>query len=65
LARKSEGKRLLVRPRRGWALNIKVGIKETGCEEVDWIHLAEGRGQWWVLVNMIMNHDFHTRREIS
>jgi len=22
---------------------------------MDWIHLAEGRGMWWALVNMVMN----------
>jgi hypothetical protein len=29
--------------------------KETGCESVDWIHLAQDRLQWRALVNMVMN----------
>jgi hypothetical protein len=28
------------RPRRGWENNIKMDLKEIGCEDVDWIHLA-------------------------
>jgi hypothetical protein len=30
-------------------------IKGIGCEDVDWIHLAEGRVQWQSFVNMVMN----------
>jgi len=30
-------------------------IKGIGCEDVDWIHLAEDRVQWQSLVNMVMN----------
>jgi len=28
---------------------------EVGWEDVDWIHLAAGRDQWWSLVNTVMN----------
>jgi hypothetical protein len=28
---------------------------ETGWEGVEWMHLAQDRDQWWVLVNMVMN----------
>jgi hypothetical protein len=28
---------------------------------VDWIHLGQDRGQWWVLVNMLWTHEFHKR----
>jgi hypothetical protein len=28
---------------------------EKGWEDVDWIHLAQDRDQWWALVNTVMN----------
>jgi hypothetical protein len=39
-SRKAEGKRLLGR---------------IGCKDVDWIHLAQDRDQWWAVVNTVMN----------
>jgi hypothetical protein len=30
-------------------------LKETGCEDVNWIHLAQDRNQWRDVVNTIMN----------
>jgi hypothetical protein len=50
-----EGKIPLERTWRRWEDNIKMDIKEIGWEGVDWIHLAQHRYQWWVLVNMVMN----------
>jgi hypothetical protein len=38
-----EGKRPLGRPRRGCEDNIKMGQREIGWEDVDWIHLAQYR----------------------
>jgi len=35
--------------------NIKVGLKNVGCEDMDWIHLAQDGNQWQALVNMVMN----------
>jgi hypothetical protein len=32
-----------------------MGCKETGWEDVGWIHLALDRGQWLALVNMVIN----------
>jgi hypothetical protein len=40
---KSEGKRPLGSPRRKWEVNFKMDLRETGCEDVDWIHLAQDR----------------------
>jgi len=37
---KSEGKRLLGRPRRRWEDNIKVDLQEVVCGRMDWIELA-------------------------
>jgi hypothetical protein len=35
--------------------NIKVDLRETEWGGVDWIDLAEDRGQWRALVNTAMN----------
>jgi hypothetical protein len=39
LVEKSEGKRPLGRPRHSWGDNIKMDLKEIGCEVVDLIYL--------------------------
>jgi len=31
-------------------------VEEIGWKGVDWLHLAQDRGQWWVLVNTHMIH---------
>jgi hypothetical protein len=49
-----EGKRPLRKPRRRGADNIRMDLRETGWEGVDWIHLAEDRNQWRGLVNTVM-----------
>jgi hypothetical protein len=40
LVGKSEGKRPLGRLRRRWEDNIKMGLQEVGCGDMDWIELA-------------------------
>jgi len=55
LVGKTEGKRLLGRPRRRWEDNIKIGHQEVGCWCMDWIELAENKDRWWALVNTVMN----------
>jgi hypothetical protein len=52
---KTEGKRPLERPRRGWENNIKMELQEVECEGIDWIDVAEERNKWWALVNAAMN----------
>jgi hypothetical protein len=54
LVGKPEGKRPLGRPRRRWVDNIKMDLRETGLDGVDWIDLAD-RDQWRALVNTVMN----------
>jgi hypothetical protein len=36
-----EGKRPFGRPRRRWEDNIKMDLQEVGCEDMDWIKLAQ------------------------
>ena len=51
---KPEGKRRLVRPRRRWEVNIKMGLQDGGCEGVDWIDVTQYREIWRALVNAVM-----------
>jgi hypothetical protein len=55
LFRMPERKRPLGRPSRRWEHNIKTDLKKTGCEVVDWIHLAQDVVQWRALVNEVVN----------
>jgi hypothetical protein len=52
---KPEGNRPLGRPRHMWVDNIKMVIREIEWGGMDWIHLAEGKGQWRTVVNTVMN----------
>jgi hypothetical protein len=55
LAGKPEGRRPLGRPRRRWVDNIKMDRREIGCDDIDWIDLAQNRDQWRALVTMVLN----------
>jgi hypothetical protein len=55
LVGKPEGKRQLGRARRRWEDNIKRDLQEVGCGGMDWIELAQDRGRWRTLVNVVMN----------
>jgi hypothetical protein len=50
-----KGKRPIGRPRRRWADNIKMDLREVVWDGMDWIDLAEDRDQWGGLVNTVMN----------
>jgi hypothetical protein len=52
---KPKGKRPLGRPRRRWVENIKMDLRETGWDGMDWIDFAQDRDQWRALVNTEMN----------
>jgi hypothetical protein len=52
---KPEGKRPLVRPRRRWVDNIKMDLREIRCDGVDWIEMAQDRGQWRDHMNTVLN----------
>jgi len=45
LVGKHEGKRQLIRSRNRWNCNIRVDLKETGWESVDWISVAQDPDQ--------------------
>jgi hypothetical protein len=42
-------------PSRGWEDNIKMDLRETGMDGVNWIGLAQDRVQWQAFVNTVMN----------
>jgi hypothetical protein len=50
-----ERKRPLGRTRRKWVDNIKMDLRETGWDGMDWIDLAQNMDQWRALVNAVMN----------
>jgi hypothetical protein len=52
---KPEGKRPLGRPKCRWVENIKIDLRETGWDGIDWITLAQDRDQWRALMNTVMN----------
>jgi hypothetical protein len=55
LVEKPKVKRPLGRPRRRWAENIKMDLKEIGWDDMDWIDLTQDRDQWRALVNTVMD----------
>jgi hypothetical protein len=42
---KPEGRRPLERSRRRWVNNIKLDLREVGCNDTDWTDLAQDRDQ--------------------
>jgi hypothetical protein len=52
---KTERKRPLGRLRRRGEDNIKIDLQEVGCEDRDWIELAQDKNRWRALVTAVMN----------
>jgi hypothetical protein len=50
-----EGKRSLGRPRRRWEDHIKMDLRETGIDRVNWIQLTQDRVQWRACVKVVTN----------
>jgi hypothetical protein len=50
-----EGKRPLGRQRSRWVANIKMDLRETEWDGVDWMDMAQDRDQWRALVNTVLN----------
>jgi hypothetical protein len=38
--------------------NIKIILKETGYDFLDWIHLAQDRVEWRAVLNTLINFQF-------
>jgi hypothetical protein len=55
LVGRPERKRLLGRPKCEWGKANKMYLRKIGCCCMVCIDLAQGREQWRVLVNMVMN----------
>jgi hypothetical protein len=47
LVGKPQGKRPLSTRRYRWEDNIKIGVREIRCEDVDWMELAQDRLRLW------------------
>jgi len=52
---KREGKRPLGRPRRRWEDSTTMDLQEVGCEEMDWIDVAQVMDRLRALVCAVMN----------
>jgi hypothetical protein len=50
-----EGKRPLGRHRRRCEDNIRVGLREIGIDEANWIQLAQDKVHWRTFVNTVMS----------
>jgi hypothetical protein len=46
LVEKPQGKRQLLRPRCRWEDNIKMDLQELGCDDMDWIDVAQVADNW-------------------
>jgi hypothetical protein len=55
----AEGTRQLRRYRRQYDDNIKVGLREIGLDDLEWIHLTQDKDQWSALANTVMNFRVH------
>jgi hypothetical protein len=42
-----------------WKDTINIGLKETECEYMDWIHLAQDRAQWRRPSGSMNNGELH------
>jgi hypothetical protein len=52
---KPKGKTPLGKTRCRWEDNIRMNLREVVYEDVDWMHMAKDRDQWWALVNTTIN----------
>ncbi|KAJ4440904.1 hypothetical protein ANN_10751 [Periplaneta americana] len=55
LVGRPEGKRLLWRQRRRWEDNIETDLREVGCDNGEWIDLAQDMDQWLAYVRAAIN----------
>jgi hypothetical protein len=55
VGKKIEGKRPRGRPRCRWEKYIRTDLREIWGEVAGWMHLAQDKDKWRVLVNTVMN----------
>jgi len=55
LVGKPQGKRQFGKSRRKWKASVRMDLRGTGWEGVDWIHLDQDRDHWQDLVSTVMN----------
>jgi hypothetical protein len=55
LVGRPEGKRPLGRTTCKWVDNIKMDVGEVGWGGIDWIDVAQDRGNWRAIVETVMN----------
>jgi hypothetical protein len=55
LVRRSEGRRLLGRPRSSWEDNINTVLREVGRGGMDWVDVAENWDWLGALVNAVIS----------
>jgi hypothetical protein len=36
-------------------VNVRMDVREIGCDGVGWMHLAQDRDQWRAVVNTVMD----------
>jgi hypothetical protein len=51
----SQKKKTTRKTRSRWVGNINIDLRVIGWDGMNWIDLAEDRGQWRALVNTVMN----------
>jgi hypothetical protein len=39
-------------------------LRQTGCDDVDWIYLAQDKHQWWAFLKTVLAFRFHKRHGI-
>jgi hypothetical protein len=52
---KPKGNKPLGKPRHKWKYNIKLDLRETGIDGLNWSQLAQDWVQWQAFVNIVMN----------
>ncbi|KAJ4443792.1 hypothetical protein ANN_05572 [Periplaneta americana] len=65
LVGRPEGKRPLGGPRRRWEDNIKMDLREVGCDDRDWINLAQDKDRWRAYCAVSSTQKFLVQQHIT
>jgi hypothetical protein len=52
---KAQRKETSLKTKHRWEDGIRMDLREIGWGSVEWIQLAQDRGRWCALVNMVIN----------